>query len=404
MNASLVRRLWLLGGILAALWLGLWAWSFHQASGRAIPPTPTLAPWVYLYVDGRRMGPLRLPGRTPREVLRQSGLEMKPTFQVWVNGQPWEPDRPLPSTSPLLLRVVTEPQEVEGQVMRGTTGRIPPELWGKGATMVAEDETPSLASGSWEGADGLRTLYAAASFVGEALAQHGLAPQGFDRVLPEEEAPWPVEAPLRRVRITEDIVLEQETIPFDAKYAPLPDEPIDTLKVVHPGTVGIKAKEVLVRYEDGEEVARIPLGEWVLQPPQPRIIGYGTKITIQTLDTPDGPIQYWRAVRVYATSYSPCRVYGYGGPCDDITASGERLRKGIIAVRLSWYKYMKGMRVYVPGYGFGIIADVGGGLGDRLWIDLGFSEEDYESWARWTTLYFLAPPPPPDRILWILPP
>jgi len=165
---------------------------------------------------------------------------------------------------------------------------------------------------------------------------------------------------VQAIRVTEEIVLEQETIPFEAKYEPLPEEPIDTLKVVHPGTVGIKAKEVLVRYEDGE--------------------------------------------RVYATSYSPCRVYGPGGPCDDITASGERLRKGIIAVRLSWYKYMKGMRVYVPGYGFGIIADVGGGLGDRLWIDLGFSEEDYESWHQWTTLYFLAPPPPPDRILWILPP
>lgn len=400
MNRDLARRLWLLGALLALLWLGGWFWTLHQGASSLASPTPTpSSPWVYLYLDGQALGPIRTGARTPGQLLDRLGLSFPNPPQIWLNDRPWNLERPFPPMSTLVLRVNTRPPTPTAGPL--PVGWVPPETW---PSSSASPLSPTLAPGMWQGSEEPRVLYAAAGFVGEALVQHGLAPQGLDVLNVDEDAPWPSEEPIQRVHIFEEIVLEQETIPFEAKYEPLPEEPIDTLKVVHPGTVGIKAKEVLVRYENGEEVARVPLGEGVLQPPRPRIIGYGTKITIQTLQTPDGPIQYWRAVQVYATSYSPCRVYGPGGPCDDITASGERLRKGIIAVRLSWYRYMKGMRVYVPGYGFGIIADVGGGLGDRLWIDLGFSEDDYESWHRWTTLYFLAPPPPPDRILWILPP
>ncbi len=391
------RRLWLWGALLSALWVLLLMGLTRWQPPRATEPVA----WAWLWYRGRLAGPAALgPEDAPEQVLEALGLPARLLPQVRLWGHPqWRLGDPLPAASSLVFWVPQAPGEATPPEPL-PAGWVPPDAW-----PPPEDATvPPLASGTLLQGESLRALAAAARFVGEALAQHRLAPQGLDRVVPEETAAWPVEEPVRRVRVWEEVVLEQSTIPFEVTYQPLPEEPIDTLKVVHPGTVGIQAREVLVRYEDGQEVARIPLGEWVLQPPQPRVVGYGTRITIQTLQTPDGPIQYWRAVRVYATSYSPCRVYGPDGPCDDITASGERLRKGIIAVRLSWYRYMKGMRVYVPDYGFGIIADVGGGLGDRLWIDLGFSEEDYEPWARWTTLYFLAPPPPPDRILWILPP
>jgi 3D (Asp-Asp-Asp) domain-containing protein len=54
---------------------------------------------------------------------------------------------------------------------------------------------------------------------------------------------------------------------------------------------------------------------------------------------------------------------------------------------------MKLQPVYVPGYGRGIIADTGGGIPGRYWIDLGYDDENYESWHFWTTLYFLTPVP-----------
>jgi 3D (Asp-Asp-Asp) domain-containing protein len=129
-------------------------------------------------------------------------------------------------------------------------------------------------------------------------------------------------------------------------------------------------------------------------------MGYGTKIVVRTLNTPEGPVTYWRAVPMYATSYSPCRLgVDY---CNENLASGGILQRGIVAVLLRWYRSMRGMYVYVPGYGTGRIADTGGGIPGRFWIDLGYSDDDYVSWHYWTTVYFLTPVPPEGLIQWVL--
>ena len=86
--------------------------------------------------------------------------------------------------------------------------------------------------------------------------------------------------------------------------------------------------------------------------------------------------------------------------CSSTTASGAELRKGVIGVIRSWYNYMRGSRVYIPGYGFGTIEDIGAGFPDRYWVDLGYSDEDWVSWSRYVKVYFLAPIP--TNILYIL--
>ena len=42
----------------------------------------------------------------------------------------------------------------------------------------------------------------------------------------------------------------------------------------------------------------------------------------------------------------------------------------------------------------------GGGLPDRHWIDLGYSDDDWEGWGGWMTIYFLTPVP--ATVMWIL--
>ena len=75
----------------------------------------------------------------------------------------------------------------------------------------------------------------------------------------------------------------------------------------------------------------------------------------------------------------------------------------MIGVIRSWYNQMKGWPVFVPVYGPGSIEDIGAGFADKDWIDLGFTDDNYEAWYDWTTLYFLTPVPPLDSIPWILP-
>lgn len=244
----------------------------------------------------------------------------------------------------------------------------------------------------------------AADTVGEALADSGLSPQGMDYSLPPENAALPEDGRIHLVRVTEEVIIQQEPLPFETLFQPAPEVDIDTVQTLQPGEYGLTSKRIRIRYEDGIEISRQVEDEWVAREPTPRIQGYGTKITVRTLATPDGGIEYWRAVEVYATSYAP---FNAGTPPDapnyGITYSGEPLRKGHIAVLRSWYPSMAGRGFYVPGYGFGTVADIGGGIAGRHWIDLGYTDEEWVSWHDWVTLYFLTPVPPADQILWVLP-
>ena len=152
--------------------------------------------------------------------------------------------------------------------------------------------------------------------------------------------------------------------------------------------------------QDGVESGRVSEVAWTAKEPQDQIVGLGINPVVRTVSTPDGTIEYWRAVTVYATSYSPCRL-GIPDYCNYTTASGLPVSHGIIAVTRAWYSWMAGQQVYVPGYGKAIVADVGGGIPGRYWIDLAYLDETYVSWARYTTLYFLTPVP--ASIPWVLP-
>ena len=58
--------------------------------------------------------------------------------------------------------------------------------------------------------------------------------------------------------------------------------------------------------------------------------------------------------------------------------------------------------LFVPEYGFGCACDTGGGI-KRYHIDLGYDDDNYQSWHWPVDLYLLEPLPPADEIPWILP-
>jgi 3D (Asp-Asp-Asp) domain-containing protein len=171
--------------------------------------------------------------------------------------------------------------------------------------------------------------------------------------------------------------------------------------VVQAGTYGVVAEQVRVRLEDGLEVSRAIEGRWVAQEPADEIIGYGTQIVVRSVATPDGQLEYWRAVQMYATSYSASRAgIPPGHPWFGITASGKPLTKGLVAIDRSLIPF--GTQMYVPGYGFAEAADTGGGVRGR-WIDLGYDDDNYVPWHQYLTVYFLTPTPPPGSIVYIFP-
>jgi hypothetical protein len=150
-------------------------------------------------------------------------------------------------------------------------------------------------------------------------------------------------------------------------------------------------QRVRIRYEDGIEISRTTENETLVRTPKKRVLGYGTKVEIKTTTVDGVRIEYWRAVQMYATSYSPCRS-GVSN-CGSTTASGKSLKKGMVGLRLAWYLNMRDQPLYITGYGHATVEDVCGGCVGKPWIDLGYSDNDYQQWSSWVTVYFLTPVP-----------
>ncbi|GAP05342.1 uncharacterized protein conserved in bacteria [Anaerolinea thermolimosa] len=386
---------------------------------------PSLAAWIP--ADGRVVleharpvsvwtGGLPLtfesPERIPANLLAALNLKLFPEDEVWVNGLRIDPSRPLPRADRLYLQFrpatrVEIQQDGNRQVIYAAGDTLGQALWRAGLPLKAGDrlslplETPlrepvavemrraRQVTVRWQ--DQEVTSRTAAVTVGEALAELGLSLQGLDFSQPPEDAPLPADGKIRVVRVREEVLLQQTNVPYGKQLVADPTLELDQRRVITPGKFGVKVSRQRVRYEDGREVSRQTEAEWVAAEPQDQVLGYGTQAVVKTLNTPEGTFEYYRAVPVYATSYSPCQQGT--GRCSRSTSSGMLLQKGVVAVTLPWYRLFRGARVYIPGYGVGVIGDVGGGIAGVYWIDLGYSDEDYVPWAQTVTVYFLTPVP-----------
>ena len=243
-----------------------------------------------------------------------------------------------------------------------------------------------------------RTL---ATTVAGVLAQERVALVGRDTVQPALDSPVRAQMTVRVTRIREELAVEFENIPYQTVWKADPELEIDTRRLMQNGELGLTKRRYRIVYEDGREVSRSLEDAWTEQEPVTKTLSYGTKIVIRTLDTPDGPIEYWRKMRVYTVSYTAASSgkdkthprYGY-------TRLGILATKGVAAVDPTVIPLRT--RMYVPGYGRAIAADTGGGVKGKL-VDLCFDVGKYESWHWWTDVYLLTPVPPRSQIRWLLP-
>lgn len=231
-----------------------------------------------------------------------------------------------------------------------------------------------------------------AQTIGEALDQAGIPLQYLDSSTPPESAPLPPDGKIKVTFVDEQIKFTQVTTPYGTDYISDPNTPLDQTSVVTAGQYGLSLSRQRIASVDGVEVSHVSDASWLVSQPVNQTVGYGTKAALQTLDTPNGPVQYWRKVTVYATSYSPCR--SAADRCYTGTSSGMKAGYGVVASTLKWYKAMKYQQFYIPGYGIGTLGDVGGGFPDgRYWLDLGYDDSNWVEWGGWITVYFLAPIP-----------
>lgn len=230
--------------------------------------------------------------------------------------------------------------------------------------------------------------------VGDVLAQAGITLMGLDYTIPGEDVALRPGMTVRVMRVREEVISEREIIPFESVNQAEPSLELDQIRLVQPGANGLRRTDIRVRYENGIAVDRTEEATVTVQEPQDRVVAYGTGVVVRTIQTEQGPREYWRKLRLYATSYHPAALGG-----DNITATGRILTKGIVGIDPSLIPY--GTELYVPGYGVGVAADTGAPRDTTRWIDLGYDDENFEIWARYVDVYILAPVP--DDIQYILP-
>lgn len=233
-------------------------------------------------------------------------------------------------------------------------------------------------------------------YVGEVLADLGIVLTGQDYTSPSLEHPLSEsETAIDVVRVEERFLVQQEPIPFEIVWQPDPELEIDNQRLIQEGESGVLERRIRVHYENGEEISRTLDNQFVAVPPTTKIFGYGTNIVVRQLQTPQGTVEYWRVIRMLATSYSastagtPRTASWYGR-----TAGGCTMDDGIVAVShlVPWKS-----QVYVPGYGVGYACDRGGAIRGRR-IDLGYADENLQLWYRWVDVYLLTPVPPAHQI------
>jgi resuscitation-promoting factor RpfB len=387
-------------------WLASASVFFLLACRPSTPPTVNI-----IDTPSGQIITLQTDERVPSALLDLAGLPLNPNDRVLYSGLPIALDQPItdnPITlqirraAPLTLNTPGGQQQIQSSAF--TVGEALQEAgyWLRAGDKIApglnsliSDRMTIMITSTREltvsmGGKVLQ-IQSSARTIGEALAEAGLPLLGLDYSIPAEEKALPSDGQIRVVRVNESLQLAQKPIPFESDLQASADGPLAQTPILQPGENGVTVQRIRIRYEDGDEISRVTEDETLVRPPKTRLLGYGTKVETKTASVDGVEIEYWRAVQMYATSYSPCR--SGVEQCLSGTSSGETLKKGMVGLRYDWYVSMQGQRLFIPGYGFASVEDVCGGCVGKPWIDLGYSDNDYEQWNSFVTVYFLTPVP-----------
>lgn len=362
---------------------------------------------VTITVDGI-VKPVQTVFTNPTDILRMAGISVGAKDRVIIDGTVTHLNEllvwPVPVSNIAIQRAVPV-KIIDGSsvtTIETTSPTVGEALFEAGVTLYLADEVqPSLSSPVT--ADGVITIQRSqpisivadgvtldtrtqGTTVANALVGAGVVLGGLDYTIPADTTPLQPGMSIRVIRVTEKVDVQQAVLPFETVYQADAAMELDQKVILQEGQKGIRETNIRIRYENGIEVSRTEESSAVARAPINRVVAYGTNIVLRTIDTPDGPREYWRVLRMYTTSYHPAALGG-----DDVTATGRKLTKGVVGIDPKIIPY--GTQLYVPNYGIGIAADTGGPRKFKLWIDLGYDDSNWVSWSKYTDVYLLTPIP-----------
>lgn len=376
-----------------------------------------LARSIQVWNDGTQtLSTMETAASVPVEILVSAGILPGAGDIVRLNGLIVPLEQPLNVSGPFTLQytpVVTLTVNMDGAVNTFTTAAssVGAALWDHGIILHGGDALSQSFSGSIDlqnpltvtrarpliiTADGRDiSTFATAPTVGEVLAKVGITLQDLDYSKPAETDPLPEDGRIFVVRVREEVLSEQQAIPYTTEKQTDNTLEVGQTQTITAGVDGLQVVQVRVRYEDGKEVSRSTEEKVVLRDPVNAVVVVGGKLVVQTIEACDVPVNYYKAITVTATSYSPCN--SGSTDCLGLTAMGTPVKKGVLAVDPAWFPILKNTKICVPGYGIGTVQDTGSYPGTHNWIDLGYTDAEFAAAPTKTfigiTVYLLGPFP-----------
>lgn len=191
---------------------------------------------------------------------------------------------------------------------------------------------------------------------------------------------------LKVIRVTEQEFAENSSVPFNVVRKENSHMDMGKENILTNGAEGVREKKYKITLENGIEVARQLVSDAITVNPIDKIIEFGTVLNHKTAR--GDVVRYKKVLDMRATAYTAS--FQDTGKTPDhpgfgITASGMRVKKGVIAVDPRVIPL--GTKVYVevagdtPDYGYAVAADTGGAIKGDL-IDLYYDEQGYvNSWG-----------------------
>jgi 3D (Asp-Asp-Asp) domain-containing protein len=230
-----------------------------------------------------------------------------------------------------------------------------------------------------------KDLYTFAGTVGELLREADVTLGEGAVAVPDIDTPVTPGLSVHIVVLSASNEIEREFIESDTVY--LTDASLAPGETrTEEGHDGALVRRYDVAYVDGVEAGRTLVEEYYDPEPVDTVIYYPPQRDAGA-ETPSS--ECGRSLNVYATYYTPASA---GRPPSDPnygrTATGVLVTYGVVAVDPSVIAL--GTRMFIPGYGYGVAADTGGGVKGYI-IDLGYPDGVTVDWrSRWLDICILA--------------
>ncbi len=229
-------------------------------------------------------------------------------------------------------------------------------------------------------------VYSFARTVGDVLTEAGVVlPEGAF-VDPPAETLLSAGLAVRVIQLSSSREMEREFIESRAVYRSDPTlGPGETRTEL--GHDGALVRRYDVSYVNGEEAGRELIEEFYDPEPADTVIYYPVQTGRDASAPAEGEIA--RVINVYATYYTPESAgRSASDPAYGRTATGVLVTYGVVAVDPAVIPL--GTRMFIPGYGYAVAADTGGGVKGYL-IDLGYPDGVVVDWrSRWLDIYILS--------------